>query len=293
MRKKVCFVVLFLVALLLVAGAPALNLPQGNFPALPAYTPQQPVRVALVLGGGGCRGLAHLGAIRELEAVGIRPDLIIGCSAGSMIGALYADDPTLAEAEEALLNLKRPDLLDMSFFQSRFGPVKGKALQKFMKDHLSSHTFEELKIPLIVVATDLLTGDLVELSHGPLPLAVRASCSFPGLFNPVLFQGRYLVDGGVVSPTPVEVAKKYGAQFIIAIDVSEKLSESKPKQLFGIMKRGIEISYRRLAEQSLQGADVVIKMEFENLGLFTDDRNHEIYTHGREKALAAVQKLKQ
>ena len=132
---------------------------------VPPFEPKQPIKIALVLGGGGARGLAHLGAIRELEAAGIRPDLIVGCSAGAVIGAFYADDPDLTRIENLLLSLRKADLLDTNIFRSRFGVVRGRMLRKFMKKHLHAKTFSELKIPLIVVATDLFTGEVVELSQ--------------------------------------------------------------------------------------------------------------------------------
>ena len=133
--------------------------------SVPPFETKKPIRVALVLGGGGARGLAHLGAIRELEAAGIRPDLIVGCSAGAIIGAFYADDPELTRIENLLLSLRKADLLDTNIFRSRFGVVRGKMLRKFMKRHLHAKTFSELKIPLIVIATDLFTGEVVELSQ--------------------------------------------------------------------------------------------------------------------------------
>lgn len=250
--------------------------------------PKKPIHVALVLGGGGARGLAHLGAIRELEAAGIRPDLIIGCSAGAIIGAFYADEPNISKVEKALLQLKKSDILDTTFFSSRFGFVEGKNLETFMKKHLHSQTFEELQIPLVIMATDLLTGNAVELSHGEIAPCVRASCALPGIFKPVLLHERQFVDGGVSNPMPVSIAKKYGAKVIIAVDLGEKLSDSKPYHLFGIAKRGLEIHHQKFVEQSLELADISIKMEFQDIGMFTDHLNEQIYEHGRTKMRAML-----
>ncbi len=256
------------------------------------FEPKKPIHTVLVLGGGGSKGLAHLGAIRELEAAGIRPDLIIGCSAGAIIGALYADEPEISEIDNTLLSLKRSDLLDTSYFNCRYGFVKGKALEAFMKKNLRSQTFEELKIPLIVIATDLCTGELVELSQKEIPIAVRSSCAYPGVFEPVLLEGRYLIDGGVTSPLPVEIAKKYGAKLIIAIDVSEKLPESKPSHMFGVAKRAVEIAYRKFVAHSLEMADIAIKMDFQDVGMFSDHLNQHMYEHGRRKAQGAIPEIK-
>jgi NTE family protein len=249
------------------------------------FEPAQPIRIALVLGGGGAKGIAHLGAIQELEKAGIRPDLIVGCSAGAIVGAFYADNPSLAKTDELFLSLKKADLIDTSFFSSRFGFVQGKKLQKFMQKNLSSQKFDELKIPLIGVATDLFTGETVELSQGTIPMAINASCAVPGFFNPVFLHNRHLVDGGVASPLPIEIAKKYGAELIIAIDVSEELPTSKPSHFFGVARRSLEIAYLKLIAHSLEKADISIKMNFQDVGMFNEELNHHMYKEGQAQAL--------
>jgi NTE family protein len=286
LKKMLC------IFILLLTGCTS-SYPTAATPSeIPSFQPKHPVHTVLVLGGGGSKGLAHLGAIRELEAAGIRPDLIIGCSAGAIVGALYADEPDISTIDQTLLGMKRADMLDTTYFSSRFGFVKGKALEAFMKKNLRSKTFEELKIPLIVIATDLHTGELIELSHNEIPIAVRASCAYPGVFQPVPLEGRYLVDGGVTSPLPVEIAKKYGAQVIIAIDVSEKLTESKPSHFFGVAKRAMEIAYTKFVSHALALADIAIKMDFQDMGTFSDHLNQKIYEHGRSKAKAAIPEIK-
>ncbi len=271
--------------LLVLAGCHSLQLPPGEQQVvIPAFEPKKPIHIALVLGGGGVKGLAHLGAIEELENAGIRPDLIIGCSAGAIAGAVYADQPTLEGTAQTFIPLKRADLFDYSFFRPLFGIVEGNSLQAFMNKTLHAKSFEELKIPLILVATDLITGETVEISSGELPRAVRASCAFPGLFKPVLLYGRYLVDGAVSSPVPVSIAKKYGAEIVIAIDLNEKLSKVSPRHLLGVTKRSLEISYQKFGELSLSQADIIIKMDFDEVGLFSDHLNKRLYEHGRRAA---------
>jgi NTE family protein len=257
---------------------------------IPLFEAKKPVKIALVLGGGGSKGLAHLGAIKELEAAGLRPDLIIGCSAGAIVGALYADNPELTGLEETLFKMTRSDMLDTTWF-SRLGVVKGNALQRFLKKQLRSKTFDELKIPLIVIATDLFTGETIELSQEDLPLAIGASCAIPGIFHPVFLHDRYLIDGGASSPVPVEIAKKYRAEMIIAIDVSEKLPSAKPSHLFGIAKRGMEIMYRKLVESSLLHADISIRMEFQDVGMFSDHLHSQMFEHGRQKMIGMLPEI--
>lgn len=256
------------------------------------FVPQKPIKVALVLGGGGSRGIAHLGALHELEAAGIRPDLVIGCSAGAIIGAFYADNPSSIDSATLFLNLKRSDLLDTNIFNARFGLVQGKKMQKFLQKNLRSQTFQTLSIPLIVVATDLFSGEMVEIFEGHLASAIHASCAFPGIFKPVHLNQRVLIDGGVSNPLPIDIAKRCGAECIIAIDVSESLPTSQPSHFLGVAKRSVEIAYQKLVTHSLNQADVAIKMSFQDIGLFSHDRNHQMYEEGKLKMRAMLPLIK-
>ena len=270
---------------LLCTGCHTLKVSMSQPQPLPLVeSPDSPVKVALVLGGGGAKGLAHLGVLYELEQAGIYPDLIVGCSVGAIIGALYADQPQIERLESLLLGLKRSDLMDFSFFNSKFGLVKGESLQNFLQNQLQAKTFKELKIPLVVVATDLNTGELIEMGGAEVIPAVVASSAVPGVFKPVHYLGRYLVDGGVANPVPVDVAKKFHPQVIIAVDVGQDLSTSEPLHLLGIAKRSMEICYRKLSKHVARSADVVIEMNFQDVGIFTDKHNQKIYDHGRQKA---------
>lgn len=290
MYKKLVFFLLCLAVCFLTGCGSVYQQPVVHS-EVPVFETKKPVKIALVLGGGGSRGLAHLGAIKELEAAGLRPDLIIGCSAGSIVGALYADNPELTGLEDTLLKMTRSDMLDTTWY-FRLGVVKGNALQSFLKKQLQAKTFDELKIPLIVIATDLFTGETIELSQQDLPLAIGASCAVPGVFHPVLLHDRYLIDGVASCPVPVEIAKKYGAEVIIAIDVSEKLPVSKPSHFFGIAKRGVEIMYQKLVEKSLIHADISIRMDFQDVGMFSDHLNKEMYEHGRQKVITMLPEIK-
>ncbi len=273
---------LSLLLLILLMGCRFAYMPPSEAVAIPTFEAKKPIHVALVLGGGGAKGLALLGAIKELEAAGITPDLIVGCSAGAMAGALYADGQELAVVEKTFLALKRSDILDFSYFKPLFGIVNGTRLQDLMKKNLHAKTFEELKTPLIVVATDLQTGETIEICHGEIASAVRASCAFPGVFKPVLLFGRHLIDGGASCPVPVSVAKKHGAEVVIAIDVTGKLPSAKPRHLFGIGKRSLDIAYRKFIDQSLESADIVVKMDFEDTGTFNDGQNEQLFELGRK-----------
>ena len=280
--------------LLFCAGCSSMKLAQSEPEPIPQFQlPPQPVKVALVLGGGGSKGLAHVGVLHELEQAGIHPDLIVGCSSGAIIGALYADQPHVKRLESLLINLKRSDILDFSLFSSPFGLVKGFLLKSFLRENLKARRFEQFQIPFIAVATDLSTGELIEFGGGEIIPAVHASAAVPGVFDPVKYLGRYLVDGGAADPIPADVAKKYGARVIIAVDVGEDLSSKEPYHLFHVAQRSLEISYRRLSEYVTRDADVVIRMNFQDLGMFSDRYNQEIYKHGRETAREMLPQIQQ
>lgn len=249
------------------------------------------IRIAVVLGGGGSRGMAHLGVLEELELAGLRPDYVVGCSAGSLVGALYCAQPKADLVHSLLCDLKRPDLLDWKLHSGRYGLASGRRLCRFVRRHLPVHTFEELSIPLVCVATDLVTGEQVTIGQGPIAPAVQASCAFPLVFEPVELHGRCLVDGGVVQPLPVEIARALDPQIVIAVDVAYPLPDSLPTNLFGVAKRSIEITYAARTTLSGKEADVLIRPDLGDVGIF-DDNNHQLaYEAGREAARQALPKI--
>jgi len=279
---------------LLFMGCSTMKFSEAEPQPIPSFTvPEKSVKIALVLGGGGSKGLAHVGVLHELENAGIHPDLIVGCSSGAIIGALYADQPHVKRLEKLLINLKKSDILDVSLFASPFGVVKGYLLRSFLQNNLKARTFKQLQIPFIAVATDLSSGELVEFGAGEIIPSVHASSAVPGVFDPVKYLGRFLVDGGTANPIPVDTAKKYGAEVVIAIDVGEDLSEKEPYHMLGVAQRSLEISYRKLSEYVARHADIVIRMNFQDLGMFSDQYNKEIYEHGRETAKSYMGEIRQ
>lgn len=253
-------------------------------PPLPdIFVPTHP-KIALVLGGGGAKGLAHIGVIKELTDAGISFDMIIGCSAGSMVGALYADKLDTECIWESFAPMKSQSVLDICIWKSRYGLSQGTAFYEILDRNLNAETFEELKIPLYVVATDLCTGELCTFGSGPLVPAIVASCSIPIVFVPVQHEGRILVDGGVVDPVPVKVARDLGAQFIIAVDIGGGLECDFPKNLLGVGKRAAEITLLWQAEGCVEGCEIVIRPETTGYGCFDDSHQTEIYEAGRVAA---------
>ncbi len=178
-------------------------------------------KIGLVLGGGGARGLAHIGVLKVLEKEGIKPDFIIGVSMGSLIGSCYSLGMKVEELEKIALSFDRKkaikDLLDISNLKSAL--LKGRKVEKFVDRLLGNNDFSDTNIPITIVSTDLSSGSQVLINKGKLKEAVLASIAVPGIFPPIENNGVYLVDGGVLNPTPVDVALKKNPDIIIGVDL--------------------------------------------------------------------------
>ena len=265
----------------------------GPIPQFQHSVPQKPMNVALVLGGGGSRGMAHVGVLEEFEKAGIPISLIVGCSSGSLVGALYADRPDALFVKETLEPLKRRDLMDYRLLDFRYGFVRGTGLRLMLRSKLRSRRFEELKVPLIVVATDLLEGELVTIGGGEVVPAVHASCAIPLYFQPVEAYGRILVDGAVIDPVPVKVAKLYNPKVVIAVDLSALLAKELPRHLLGVAMRSWEISFRHQSMECMKGADVIIRPNIGDVGLFDDQKTELTYEAGKLAAREWIPKIKE
>lgn len=180
------------------------------------------MNVALVLGSGGARGLAHIGAIEALESHGYTISSIAGCSMGSIIAGMYAAGK-LAEAKEWFLNINRRDIVRLTDFSiSNNSLVKGERVMKELQKIVPDCKIESLSIPLTLVASDLLTSDEVVFRSGSLFDAIRASISIPLFFQPVQWQGRLLVDGGILNPLPLRFVAREEGDLLVAMDISGK-----------------------------------------------------------------------
>lgn len=267
---------------------------QYPLPSLPEPVKiEKPVQVALVLGGGGARGIAHLGVLEELEKAGIPIDLVVGCSIGSFIGVLYADNPNIEALKESIVGIKKKHLICYNPFSMRGGLMKTKSMSQFLQNNLKAENFQDLKIPLKIVATNLLDGDAVVLSGGDLIPSVCASCAIPFCFQPVSLYGRLLADGGLVDPVPIQAAKEANPKLIIAVDLSGLIAGKPPKNIFEITKRSFKIANIRHSENSAKGADIVIKPKIDaNISFFDDTKRADLYYAGRKAAKEALPEIK-
>jgi NTE family protein len=284
---------ILLISILVLAGcagtSPNINIPSKMPPKLQI---SKAPTIGLVLGSGGARGYANAGVIEALHQNGIPINLIIGTSAGSIIGALYADNANIVAIKSILMNASFFDYADINNLPKFDSIISGYHLQKFLIKNMRSRSFKDLKIPLIVMATNVATGQSVAISSGPIAPAVNASAAIPGLIEPVKLYGMTLVDGGVTDPIAVDVAKKYGAKIIIAVNVQRKISNNIPKTALGMGQRAMDISLTRLAYYTSKGADILIHPKL-NQGTFDLSDKKAIYNAGYQAGLKAIPKIKQ
>ena len=259
--------------------------PEIVTPAPPVAVLRKPPKIALVLGGGAARGFAHIGVIKALEAQGIFPDMIVGTSAGSVVGALYAAGNNGFELQKLAIQMEEGQVSDWSL--PNRGVFKGAALQDFINNAVQQRPLEKLKRPFAVVATDLHSGEMVVFRTGNTGMAVRASSTVPGVFQPVSINGRDYVDGGLVSPVPVSVARSLGADFIIAVDISEKPKNNKTESSLEVMLQTFAIMSQTINRYELPGADVVIRPNTLEIGATSFKDRHVAVLEG-EKAVAAI-----
>ena len=228
--------------------------------------------IGLVLGGGAAKGFAHIGVIKALEAQGIVPDLVIGTSAGALVGALYAAGKSGFELQALAIPFNELQVSDWVLPDR--GMIKGDALAKFINTAVGNRPLEKLPKKFGVVATDLASGEPVVFRTGDTGTAVRASSSVPGIFQPVLIRGHEYVDGGLSSPVPVRFARDMGATFVIAVDISDKPASAKLESTFDILMQSVTIMGQTIARYELPLADVVIRPDIKLLDVTDFNTRH-------------------
>ena len=283
-------------------------------------------RVGLALGSGAARGWAHVGVIRALEEAGVRPDIVCGTSIGALVGAVYAAGQ-LDHFEKWLLGMRVKDIVGLVDVSLNSGMLKGERLMEFFRSNFIDRPIEQLAIPFAAVATDLRTGAEVWLRDGSTLEAVRASIALPAVFTPVLRDGKTLVDGGLVNPVPVSLARAMGAELVIAVDLSadilghhlnkdpraetssssigewiRKLQENlgglipldlpderRLPAMRDVVASSINIMQVRIARSRMAGdpPDVIVSPRLAHLGLFDFHRAREAIEAG-ERAVEAI-----
>jgi NTE family protein len=262
-------------------------------------------KIGIALGAGSARGWAHIGVLQALKKSGIQPDVVAGTSIGSLVGAVYAGD-RLDEMEQWVGSLtwrKVVGYFDLAFSS---GLLKGSRLFNFLRGDFLNKSIEELSRPYAAVATDLESGREIWLRSGPVADAVRASIATPGLFTPWPSEDRLLVDGALVNPVPVSLARAMGAEFVIGVDLSSNLigryagtteggRPPKGPSMVEIMTGSLNIMSVRITRSRLAGepADVLIQPRLGHLGLLEYHRGAEAMKEGRAAAEIAYPHLRQ
>ena len=254
-------------------------------PPVPAPTPKPPLKIALVLGGGAARGFAHIGVIKALEAQGIVPSMVVGTSAGSVVGALYAAGMGGFDLQKLALGMEESMVADWTLPDR--GVLKGEALQDFINQKVRNLPIQKLPKPLGVVATDLQSGEMVLFRQGNTGMAVRASSAVPGVFQPVEINGRDYVDGGLTSPVPAQAARTMGADFVIAVDISNVRRREKLTGTLDVLLQTFAIMGHAISHYQLEDADVVIRPRTSSVSS-TDFADRNLAILEGEKAAAAV-----
>lgn len=260
-------------------------------------------KIGLALGSGGIRGLAHIGVIKKLIEHSIPIDYIAGSSIGAWIGAHYALYQDVEKLEEDTAGRKKEKMFSMIEPTSRGGLIKGEKTEKLLAEWLRHAQFSETKIPLRIVATDLISGKPYVFSKGRLSQAVRASMSVPTFFAPVKLESMLLVDGGISDPVPYDVVKKMGADIVISVNLdnwikNEKFSKKDHQSLPIIAARSLNVLRHNLALQLTTSSDIVVEPYTPAIGLagiadfFTKDTTGTLIQNGADEMQKSIKKLK-
>jgi len=249
--------------------------------------------VGIALGGGGARGFAEIGVLRVLEQERIPVDIVVGTSVGALVGALYADSGRVLDAEFHAVAIRREDVFDygaLSVFDG--GLIRGDKLEAFLRQHLQNENIEDMALRFAAVAVDLEAGKVVVFDEGPAARAVRASAAIPGMFVPVTIDGRPHVDGAVMNPVPADVARRMGADVVIAVAIPPELRPVAPRNMVEIIHRSVSIMANEIAEARASEADVVIRPAVGSIAFDDLSRKKELIEAGEAAAREALPEIR-
>jgi len=286
-------------AAVLVLGLVGCASPPALTPSTPASPAAEvapavrvPPRIGLALGGGAARGFAHVGVIQVLEEAGIRPTLVTGTSAGSLVAALYASGKSGAQLQQIAETMEEATIADWTLQIFTRGVLRGEALAKYVNTQVGQKPIEAMVIPLGIVATDLNSGNDVLFQRGDTGTAVRASSAVPAVFQPVKVGSREYVDGGLVSPVPVRAARKMGAELIIAVDISTPPEASAANGTLEILLQTFTIMGKSISTIELKDADVLVRPSLQGVSSADFSARKRSIEAGRQAMLLALPQLR-
>ncbi|MCI5069237.1 patatin-like phospholipase family protein [Acidovorax sp.] len=250
-----------------------------------------PIRIGIALGGGAAKGFAHIGGIKMLEANGFAPAVVSGTSAGSVVGALYASGMNAFEMQEKAVALDEAKIRDLQL--SSGGLVLGQKLEDYVNEQVRRKPLEQMSKPFVVVATRLEDGERTVFARGNTGQAVRASSSVPGVFQPVTIGKYHFVDGGIVSPVPVDAARQLGADIVVAVDISNKARGQTPGNMLGALNQSIAIMGQKLGQAELARADVIVRPQVLDIGPADFTQRAAAILEGEKAALAVMPQIRE
>ncbi len=255
-------------------------------------SPKRSLKLGLALGGGAARGFAHVGVLQVLEEAGIKPQLVVGTSAGSVVAAFYASGKGAAQLLKLSDSMDESTLADWTVPLLSRGMMRGDALAKYMNQNLEIKRIEDMKIPLGVVATDLHSGESILFQRGDAATAVRASSAVPAVFQPVQIGGKEYVDGGLVAPVPVRFARQMGADIVVAVDISTPLEANKADGMLQILLQTFSIMGKSISDFELKEADLVVKPALSGIGSAAFSERKRSIDAGRAAMTQALPQLR-
>ncbi len=250
-----------------------------------------PKKIGIAFSGGATHGAAHVGVIQVLEHYGIFPTIVAGTSAGAIVGAAYAAGASAAEMSDLMQKLKWPSLIRVALFNS-LSVFDTQPMEEFIKREIGNYTFEQLSRKFACVACDLMSGERVVFSRGPVAPAVRASAAVPSLFSPVRKGGQFLIDGGVVDNLPVELVREMGADYIIGVDLSNPVKLSRePHNLLEVLMSVSTLVQARSSMPDSLSMDCCIKPDVADLSAWSFSNVKTLKERGRTAALLMIPQL--
>lgn len=257
--KHVLWAVVLLVLTGCVTAPKSLDPEPFPAPVAPVVSPKTPPRIGLALGGGAARGFAHVGVIQVLEEAGIRPALVAGTSAGSLVAAIFASGKSGKQLQHVAETMEEATITDWTLPLFNRGMLRGDALARYVNGQVGARLIEDMPLPLGIVATDLNSGQSMLFQRGNTGTAVRASSAVPAVFQPVRISGRDYVDGGLVSPVPVRAARQMGAELVIAVDISSSPEANPAGGTLDVLLQTFAIMGKSINSFELKEADVVVR----------------------------------
>lgn len=260
-------------------------------PTVPPVTLTRPPRLGLALGGGAARGFAHIGVIQELERAGVRPDVLAGTSAGSLVATLYGSGMPGKELERLALRMQEAEIADWSLPILGRGLLRGEALARYVRRAVDGKLLEDMALPVGVLATDLHTGRGVLFRRGDAALAVRASSAVPGVFAPVKIGNTEYVDGGLIAPVPVRQAREMGAEIVLAVDISAVPETNAASGNLEVLLQTFAIMGQSINRHELATADLVVRPVLNGMGGADFSSRERAIEAGRQAMRAALPRL--